>query len=138
VTTIATDGVTMAADTLGTRAEIIFASSLDKLERLNDGSILGCAGRSATLRELALWLNGEGEFPKDHGEWGAIHLTKQGPRLYNSSGRAWAYLDAPAAIGTGAELALGAMLVGCSPVQAVEIAARRDPFTGGEVRAMKL
>lgn len=39
----------------------------------------------------------------------------------------------PTAIGSGCELAIGAMLMGADPKAAVEIAMSRDTRTGGEI-----
>lgn len=43
-----------------------------------------------------------------------------------------------AAIGTGSNVALGAMLMGASAAKAVEIAAQIDTHTGGEIKVLTL
>lgn len=42
----------------------------------------------------------------------------------------------PYAIGSGEEYAMGAMLAGCSALEAVKIAAKLDVYTGGPVRTL--
>jgi ATP-dependent protease HslVU (ClpYQ) peptidase subunit len=139
MTTIACDGKTMAADSRGSRGDLIVSNVLHKLVRLGDGSILGIAGRSSTAPLLAAWIEGKGEFPENSGDWSALHLTSKELRLYSSeSGKASNPLSLPAAIGSGAELALGAMLAGATPDGAVTIAATRDPFTGGPIHTLRL
>jgi len=139
MTTIATDGKVMACDSCGGRSELIISNKLDKITRLADGSLLGLAGRSSVLPELAAWLGGKGKLPTDCGEWSALHLTEEGCWLLSSDGgRTRNLLDTPAAIGSGGELALGAMLAGAGPQKAVVIASKRDPFTGGPVQVKTL
>lgn len=139
MTTIATDGITMAADSRVGRNDMIVSNRHMKIARLQDGTLLGLSGRASTLSALVAYFDGSMPFPKDQGEWAALYLTSEGIRLYSSdAGQAWVWVDPPHAIGSGCELALGAMLAGCSPVKAVEIAAIRDPFTGGPVEVMKV
>lgn len=139
MTTIATDGKTMAADGRGECYDLVVASALTKLVRLKDGSVLGLSGRVSVRPRLAAWIEGSGEFPKDSGDWTALHLTAGELRHYASrSGEAFDPIDVPAATGSGGELALGAMLHGASPLEAVAVAARRDPFTGGTITSLTL
>lgn len=44
----------------------------------------------------------------------------------------------PAAIGSGSEYAIGAMLAGKTPAEAVEIASKRDLTTAGTITALHL
>jgi ATP-dependent protease HslVU (ClpYQ) peptidase subunit len=139
LTTIATDGNSMAADGRACRNDVIVGDNISKMVRLADKSILGLCGRSSVLPRLAKWLEGKGAFPKDCGDWSAIHLTEEGPRLYsNDAGEGWHPLDLPAAVGSGCEFALGAMLAKKSPQGAINLAAQRDPFTGGKVEVLYL
>jgi hypothetical protein len=46
-------------------------------------------------------------------------------------------VDLPAAIGSGADLAIGAMLSDVHPVDAIRIAKQRDTATGGRIRSLK-
>jgi len=139
VTTVATDGATMACDGRGCKGDIILAEDGCKILRLGDGSLLGVAGNASTQYQLAKWIEGRGEFPND-ANFGAVHLLVDGQaRLYASDGgEYYAEVDLPLAIGSGAELALGAMLAGASPQKAVLIASRRDPFTGGTISTLHL
>lgn len=53
----------------------------------------------------------------------------------------WRYdmrLDNPAAIGSGAQFALAAMIMGASAEEAVRVAARLDSCTGGTIRTFRL
>ena len=47
-------------------------------------------------------------------------------------------IKAPYAIGSGCDFAMGAMLAGCNAVDAVKIAAKLDPYTGGRINSKKI
>lgn len=134
MTTIATDGVTMAGDGARCRNDIIVALSAAKVNRLSDGSLLGCSGESADCIALRLWIDGgqEGPRPKANSLSG-LHLKSNGDLLYYSEKGPPVPAELPATAGSGGELALGALLAGASPAEAVRIAALRDPYTGGNI-----
>jgi ATP-dependent protease HslVU (ClpYQ) peptidase subunit len=141
MTTIVTDGKSMAADGRGCSQDSIVSDRLVKVARLNDGSLLGVSGPSFSLDFFAEWLNNpQNEFPKDIGDFAALHLTRKGEvHLYvESSKRSYREMDLPAGIGSGREFAIGAMLAGASPIEAIRVASLRDPFTGGEFREWSL
>ncbi len=139
MTTIATDGTCMASDSRACRCDIVVSDQVKKIVRLKDGSLLGLAGRSSTMPKLAAWLDGGGAYPEDEGDWSALVLRDDGCRYYsNDQKQAYHTPDIPAAIGTGHELATGAMLAGADPATAVGIAAKRDPFTGGTITTLEL
>lgn len=141
MTTIATDGDFMACDGLGTVYDIVVADAVVKIRRLEDGSLFGLAGSNHTLDMVAAWvLDEQGDLPTDLDEWTALRLMPNGEvRLYSSNGpRGWTTVSVPAAIGTGREVALGAMLGGALPEDAVKIACLRDVYSGGLVTALAL
>lgn len=132
MTTIATDGRIMAADGRACRGDTLVADKVRKIDRLSDGSLLGVSGRASTQSQMAAWLNGKGKFPAEAGDWSALHVRPDGIRLYSSDGgEAFVVVDAPAAIGSGSDFALGAMMARMGPLDAVRLAAKRDLFTGG-------
>jgi hypothetical protein len=47
-------------------------------------------------------------------------------------------VDAPCAVGSGMDFAIGAMLHGATPSEAVAIATQRDPGTGGTITVLSL
>jgi len=135
MTTIAFDGRAIACDGRGCSNEVVFADQLLKIATLSDGSLLGLAGPSHALELVTDWLEGKTEFPADLGEWSALHIQPDAKvRLYTDKAqRAWREIDTPAAIGSGRELAIGAMLHGASAEEAVRIACQRDPYSGGNI-----
>lgn len=135
MTTIATDGKQMAADTLQVGEYIDQVESV-KIFRIR-GELVGIAGDYSEARHYLEWLhNGSKKeskptFDKD-ADFEAIHATEQG--VYHVTKNMYRVaIGKPAACGTGGTFAVAAMLAGATPTEAVEIAVRLDPYTGGKV-----
>lgn len=138
MTTIATDGKTMAGDGLISGGGIRYTEDFQKLFRLNDGSIVGVCGDTHNHQQFIDWLNGDAEAHGMDGEHAALRLMPDGSvRSYDEKGR-WIREAVPTACGSGYALAIGAMEAGATPEQAVHIAARRDTATGGKISVMKI
>lgn len=139
MTTIATDGRSMVCDGRSCVGDTIACNNAVKITRLKDGSLLGLSGRASVQPKLAAWLNNEGAFPKDCGDWSALHLLPGEVRFYNQdASEGYNPLDLPAAVGSGREFAIGAMLAGASAQKAVHIATQADPFSGGKITTVHL
>lgn len=137
MTTIATDGKTIAADGLQTGGGHISSWNVNKLRRVGD-DIVGFCGAFDDAEEYFAWLRKpESAKPVVADSFCAIHLNRSG--VYITSGRYFHKIkvDVPYAIGSGDEYAIGAMLAGASPAVAVRIAAQRDTATGGKIRIMR-
>lgn len=137
MTTIATDGLGVAADGRLMRNDIIVSNSREKAQRLPDGSLLGCAGDSVDVEAFVKWLASGGKRPKPSDKFSALHLTQDGLFYYSETGDGIP-CDPPFAIGSGCEVAMGAMDAGATPQEAVELASERDPFTGGKIVCLEL
>lgn len=132
MTTIATDGKTMAGDGLGNIDGLVTSKARVKVFRLLDGRIFGGAGATEDVAAARNWLNLGGDRPT---------LTDFAGLTIDISGAITSYgcalvgfaMEAPAACGSGMGVALGAMDAGASPQRAVEIAANRDTWTGGTI-----
>lgn len=143
MTTIAyRDGI-MAADSLITGGSIRIGATA-KMGRLAQGGLYGCSGWIALLEVIVPWLEKGApiaERPKlpDDGEfhmlvvWPSGTVTDFDKRLQR--------IDVDGeffASGSGYELALGAMAMGATARQAVEVAARFDVYTGGRISTLSL
>lgn len=138
MTTIATDGKTMAADGCGCANDLIRSINEQKLHRLSDGRIVGCSGTFMAAKTYIAWLEKGGELPKIEAGFHALVLSPDGTVQVHGNDEMPDDADVPAVLGSGGALALGAMLAGASPKRAVEIAAMRDPFTGGTITELSL
>ena len=139
MTTIACDGRVMAADGLSALdGDCIVALNKSKMHRLKDGSIFGSAGNNGDRLNVLEWLQQGGKNPRvNH----FVRLILKGDGrivLLDVDLHTDNEIDAPAAVGSGGQLALGAMLPGASPKEAVAIAAQRDPHTGGKIALLSL
>lgn len=133
MTTIATDGKTMAADGLVTSNGTAWGSGLAKIAKLKDGRIAGASGSAYNIGPFISWLENAGDWPKMEDNFEGLVLLPDGSvQSYDEHGRSLTE-EVPVSSGSGREIALGAMLAGASPKKAVEIAAQRDIATGGKV-----
>jgi ATP-dependent protease HslVU (ClpYQ) peptidase subunit len=138
VTTIATDGHWMAGDGQAEAGGTVLATSRCKVVRLSDGSLFGSAGRSIDGAAVAKWLVERGKPPKVEVGWCALRVYPGGRVEYLTQDLEPVSIDLPAAIGSGMDLALGAMLAGATPKEAIEIAAQRDMRTGGAITVLSI
>jgi ATP-dependent protease HslVU (ClpYQ) peptidase subunit len=138
MTTIATDGRSMAADGRVCAGATIFGSNAKKIIRLADGRICGCAGNSRYQAPFVAWLANGGDLPEMDDEFEALVLMPDGTVVsYDHKGRSLPE-ELPTASGSGREFALAAMDLGASPEEAVKAACARDTMSGGEITVLEL
>lgn len=136
MTTIATDGETMAGDGLVTSGSTIFGSSMTKVHQLKDGRLVGISGCAYFATPFMDWLQDGGDVPELDDNFEALVLHPDGSCLsYDNKGRSLPE-ELPTATGSGREIALGAMAVGASPEEAVKVACDRDTQTGGKITVL--
>lgn len=142
MTCIATDGKTMAADGLMTERGTIISLREVKIARLPDGRLCGSAGDCAGGDRIIEWLtNGSAlDFPKVGEGSSVLTLNLDGTAdLFDGESNGQPVrVPTPMAIGSGMDVALGAMDAGASPEQAVRITINRVPTVGGEVTVLQL
>jgi ATP-dependent protease HslVU (ClpYQ) peptidase subunit len=142
MTTIAyRDGI-IASDSQATQG--IVKSRIRKMWKLSKG-ILAVAGDYNQGMSLLTWMvaslaspDGEEPGPPDLSETGAFFLTKKGLYMYDQSPMPILIEEPFYAIGSGQELALGAMTMGASAKEAVKVASKWDVNTGGRIVTMSL
>jgi ATP-dependent protease HslVU (ClpYQ) peptidase subunit len=133
MTTIATDGFQIAADGQSTRKDSVTGTNRRKLYPLPDGSFVGAAGRTVDAERAVrvLYEGGNADAP---GDYTLMQLHRNGKvDVYEGSLRAVIRMKPPYAIGSGADVAMGALLAGASAHEAVKIAAKIDVYTGGKI-----
>lgn len=139
MTTVAWDGHTMAADTL-LAASNVRDGAFTKIVKRKDGALCGCAGAAAKAYGFHKWfLAGEKREHPCIGEEGFNALVVRPDKqlmLYDQVGR-FEFKSKYTAIGTGFEIALGAMAVGGSAADAVSAAMEHDSNTGGSIQVME-
>jgi ATP-dependent protease HslVU (ClpYQ) peptidase subunit len=145
LTTIAWDGKTLAADSRLTKGTIIIDDATEKLFKIGEDEWFAGAGSWLAVQEVADWLTRRASVgasaakPTISDDDGFSGFWWRQGRMWVLGTRLIACPSAPMdTMGSGGELALGAMIVGCDAVRAVEVAALRDVYTGGRVRSVEL
>lgn len=133
MTTIATDGKTMAGDGRISAGDERLSDTTVKVHKLDDGRIVGISGCSYSAIELIRYMRDGGERPELSDDMHVLMLYTDGTVHLMNRRFVPVRVDVPNAIGSGADYAMGAMLAGATPEQAVQIAAQRDLFTGGKI-----
>jgi hypothetical protein len=138
LTTIAyRDGI-LAADSLVTSDGIRTSTIVKLARREKDGTLFGACGRASLIRAAREWFL-RGEPPedrikiKDNEAQFIIVRPNNDVETWDESGSS----DDAApfhALGSGRDIALGAMAAGASAIEAVRIAAKFDTGTGGPIR----
>lgn len=113
---------------------------VSKARKVGKG-IVGAAGDWDDV--LRFWEVLQGKPLKDAGltgdsEMEGIEIHPDGIFLYTASGKRFAIQDQFYAIGSGGPYAIGAMAMGATPEEAVALASRFDPATGGKIETHQL
>jgi hypothetical protein len=141
MTTIATDGKSMAGDGMAKdHCETIVDMKRQKVYRLSDGRIVGGAGNSFDLIAWRDWLEAgkSADCPIVSDQFAGLILTPDGAVYWVDHKGRELPIPPPCAVGSGQDVALGAMDFGAAPGEAVAIASRRDSHTGGKVSVINL
>lgn len=136
MTTIAWDGRTLAADSQISNGEL--RVGLARKIGGRNGVGWGAAGDLSLINAFLDWCEGgaAGD-PPPFEEGSGEGIIVFGDTILTWSGKTWDRLTARVyAIGSGRELAHGALAIGGSAKQAVQAAIARDRGSGGPVRAI--
>lgn len=143
MTTIAyRDGI-MAADTATWDCNGVYFTRATKIIRLNNGRILGGAGSRSMLIRVACWADGNGDKPSPDDDVSVdrfMGIVAENDKFFyiDSSLVEMRQYGSFIAIGSGRELALGAMAMGASAEDAVTVAIQFDCKSRGPVDIMKV
>lgn len=140
MTTIATDGKIMVADGLGSleSGRVVERDGV-KVCRTAEGGLVGVAGDAHAMAQIVAWLDA-GEPDKERPEDLKVEVLVLRPGgLVEGCGATMKLTrwEPPAAIGSGGEFAIGAMMAGASCEEAVRVACRADINSGGQVRTFR-
>ena len=137
MTTIAYDGETLAADSRFTNGYV--DDTAKKIFKI--GNIyIATAGRYSQALIFIKWCRDRTkEKPKaaDLGEFQALEIRNGKPFEYDEHCEP-VPMSIPAAVGSGAQFAMGAMKAGLNSKQAVRIAMKLDHNTGGKIKTVKI
>ena len=140
-TVVYRDGV-MASDSQYVENDTIIPGHHPKVFRLPGGGLMGYCGlveiayQVLKVIEDSKPLDALDEFFSHNTTILIVHETG---KISYTNGREWTPLKAPyVAIGSGSPVAYGALALGASAKQAVQVAIKHDTGTGGRVQALEL
>lgn len=144
VTTIAYDGISLAAEGRSTVGNEIIREDVEKIKVIH-GRVYGMVGAITLLDAAIEWHNSGADpakLPPYPGEesWFLIVIDEHGLFCYSSKmpyARCNEF-NIPTAFGSGDHFALGAMLAGKTAKEAVEIACKVDTQSGGRIRVINI
>ena len=142
MTTIAFKAGVLAGDSLATDNQKWKCTKVHRLKTEAGRLLVGYCGEVYAAHVFMDWLKDTENSRKPEissEDFEAIVVSESGcVTLWNQSLSPWRPEGDFFAIGSGALAAMAAMECGKSAVQAVKIACKYDPFTGGPVRSLKL
>lgn len=144
MTTIITDGKTIAADSLSLMGSEPVAYLNRRKLLVRNRKVYAMSGVAGMREALAAWIDA-GADPKeapptqtDNGGWGLI-VASPGEVIYVTNTCLYpGLMKPPFSIGSGQAYALGALAAGASPRAAIAIAAQFDVNSGGEIQVIDL
>lgn len=137
MTTIATDGKTIAADTLAV-GRWKDSKRVQKVHSIN-GCLVGGAGELVEILRFKDWFEAgcpEDNKPDLEDSFSALVLYPDGTAKACYHKLYFYDVGLPYAIGSGAEYAMGAMVAGATPEEAVIVASMLDNNTNDDVIVM--
>lgn len=136
MTTIATDGKTIACDSQQDTGFINQVKS-KKIFKIPNGWA-GAAGEAGPSLAALNWIRNGGDKPDlSSGDFSLVILRDSGVFTLEND-LIEIPVGIPFAAGSGAPYAMGAMLSGKTAPQAVRLAIKLDPFSGGQIVTKKL
>lgn len=138
MTTIAYDGITLAADSQ-VSAGGCFLGYENKITKLTNGGYLASCGNTECCAEAEGWFNAgcpQDAKPKLE-SFGALYFPPDGGAVEEYRERLVSEVPfVPWAGGSGREWALSAMYLGKDAIAAVEFAISIDLYSGGEINSV--
>jgi len=141
MTTVATDGITIASDGLVVSSGEVICRDSVKVECTELAAYCG-AGTLSMLPVAILWVKRGAHVEHappggEHG-WTVWKVTRDGIEEYSSTEPNPIWYNHPHALGSGSSYARVAMRLGRTPKEAVEIASEFDIYTGGNIVELHL
>lgn len=141
MTTIATDGRTIAADGQASANGVRMSRTVKKIV-VEEGAVYALCGASAMTRPAIEWIK-SGAVPDkqpkgDEMGWSMLVIKRDSALVYTSRSAYPDDVEYPLTMGSGGEIAKGAMVAGKSPESAVVIACDLDINSGGEIQVVNI
>lgn len=141
MTTIVTDGHTIAADGMRTWNGELRGLSFQKLT-VRGNRIFAFTGSTPMMIPLIDWFE-DGANPDktpahEDPDWTMLIIDGDGMRKVSHVCTYPEWFDPPFALGAGADYALGAVWAGASPRDAIGLVSEHTNHTGGEIQVIRI
>jgi len=152
-TILVTEDNEMLCDSQATSGDFIISYEFDKVENIN-GNLVGIAGKYSSCMAFKDWFASISETqsaiseypnanvvvvePEEDEQFDALILSPDGILTMFEGSSAAYEVSAPYAIGSGGIYALSALDGGANGKTAMEVAIKRDIYTGGEIKVHTL
>jgi hypothetical protein len=142
MTTIAYKHPYVAADTKMTIGGT-FCGRVEKIVKCQDGCIAGAAGSAAFTDAFLRWAKAKGDGPAPTAKEGnnfldrGVIFSPDGILEIHEPEGSFILTTKTYALGSGRDLAFGAMAAGAPAAQAIRIAIDLDAHTGGEITVLR-
>lgn len=141
MTTIAVRDGVMSSDTQATGG---YAMRVEKLARLPDGGVVGGCGNARLAGAAIRWMiageAGDAPMSTDEDSYFGLLILRPDGSIWLADGGfpAFRLFDKFASVGSGSNLAMAAMEMGATSIEAVKVAAKYDEGTNDKVRSMSI
>lgn len=128
----------MASDSLASDGAT--STAVQKIWRIRK-QLIGVAGAYSDCCAFITWLKDGADpddAPEDFTDVGALVLNEGGIWVYDGHPMPYKVKDGFCAVGSGAQAAMAGLHLGLAPKEAVRVAAKIDPATGGRIVGRKL
>lgn len=144
MTIVVWDGTTLASDTMAVEGDYLKESYSRKLRRGID-FIIGFCG---SVRKVEQWwaknhendfdeiISTEHDFDEEGDDIGCVIISREGECYKYVEGYFVPHEAQFTAIGSGSAFALGALSMGATSFQAVDVAIKHDPWCGGSIMCL--
>lgn len=142
MTTIASDGKTVAADGQCTAGNEILSTDRVKLEVCQD-YVLAFSGTAALQQVAFEWFKDGAEPSEISGplkdkDWSLAVFRPHVAEYYRNDCPYPLAVPYPTAMGSGEDFAIGALMARASPREAIEIACAKDTMTSGMITVVEI
>ena len=137
----------MASDSLVCDSQAKMWGNTPKIAKLGDGSLIGACGNLRICQAWFRWMQAglpEGQWPvqllnNDKTEFTGIHVTLDRRVLYYHFETITTEVNFDFhAIGSGQDIAFGALAMGATVQETIEVVSRFDAYTGGAIQMLHL
>ena len=133
MTTVAFDGITLAADSQTNGSYVEYHNKIARIGNV----VVACAGTVSEIAQFQRWCKDRTKDKPILTDFSCLEI-RSGKVYYYDENLEPLTPSIPVAIGSGSDFAMGAMLAGATAKEAVKIACKLDSNSGGKIKTVTL